>query len=77
MATNCFNMDNKKLNRLKVVLAEKSLSNKWLAEQLGVTQATVSKWVTNTTQPPLDAFVAIAKCLEVKMEDLIRDTDNE
>lgn len=70
-------MDNKKLNRLKVVLAEKSLSNKWLAEQLGVTQATVSKWVTNTTQPSLDAFVAIAKCLEVKMEDLIRDDESE
>lgn len=70
-------MDNKKLNRLKVVLAEKSLSNKWLAEQLGVTQATVSKWVTNTTKPPLDAFVAIAKCLEVKMEDLIRNIESE
>lgn len=77
MVTNSIKMENKKLNRLKVVLAEKSLSNKWLAEQLGVTQATVSKWVTNTTQPPLDAFVAIAKCLEVKMEDLIRDSKKE
>ena len=27
--------NNKNLNRIKVVLAEKNLQNKWLAEQLG------------------------------------------
>ena len=35
--------DNKNLNRIKVILAEKNLQNKWLAEQLGRNQATVSK----------------------------------
>lgn len=30
------------INRLKVVLAEKKRTNKWLAEQLGKDQATVS-----------------------------------
>ena len=29
------NMANKELNRLKVVLAEKKRTNKWLGEQLG------------------------------------------
>lgn len=43
--------DNKNLNRIKVILAEKNLQNKWLAEQLGRNQATVSKWVTNNAQP--------------------------
>ena len=31
-------MDSKHLNRIKVVLAEKDKSNKWLAEQLGKTK---------------------------------------
>ena len=47
-------MDSKHLNRIKGVLAEKEKTNKWLAEQLGKDQATISKWVTNTTQPNLE-----------------------
>ena len=45
------NMEGKDLNRLKVVLAEKKRTNKWLAEQIGVDQATVSKWCTNRAHP--------------------------
>ena len=41
------------LNQLKLVLVKKKRTNKWLAEQLGVSQTTVSKWCTNTTQPDL------------------------
>lgn len=41
----------KRINRLKIVLAEEQKSSKWLAEQLGKDRATVSKWVTNTMQP--------------------------
>ena len=66
-----------KLNRIKVVLAEQGRTNKWLAEKVGKDPATVSKWCTNTTQPPLEAFVAIAQCLGVKMEDLIRKSEVE
>ena len=44
-------MESKDLNRLKVVLAEKKRTNKWLAEQIGVDQATVSKWCTNRAHP--------------------------
>ena len=47
---------NKNLNRIKVILAEKNLQNKWLAEKIGRDQATVSKWATNSTQPSLDKF---------------------
>ena len=32
------------INRLKVVLAEKKKTNKWLCEQLNVNPSTVSKW---------------------------------
>ena len=43
-----YKMVNKDLNRLKVVLAEKKKSNKWLAEQLGKDPATISKWCPNS-----------------------------
>lgn len=65
-------MDIKHLNRIKVVLAEKDKSNKWLAEQLGKDQATISKWVTNTTQPNLEMLLLIAKALEVNINELVR-----
>ena len=65
-------MENKDLNRLKVVLAEKKKTNKWLAEQLGKDTATISKWCTNSAQPNLENLVEIAKCLEVTVNDLIR-----
>lgn len=62
----------KDLNRLKVVLAEKKKTNKWLAEQLGKDPATISKWCTNSAHPNLENLVEIAKCLEVTVNDLIR-----
>lgn len=61
----------KEINRLKVVLAEKKRTNRWLAAQLSKNEATISKWCTNTTQPSLDDLVLIAKCLEVDTKDLL------
>lgn len=65
-------MEGKDLNRLKVVLAEKKRTNKWLAEQIGVDPATVSKWCTNTAQPNLENLIEISKSLEVDVSELIR-----
>ena len=59
------------INRLKLVLAEKKRTNKWLAEQLGKDQATVSKWCTNASQPSLEMLLKIAETLEVDMKDLL------
>ena len=60
----------KDINRLKVVLAEKKRTNKWLAEQLGKDPATVSKWCTNTIQPNVETLVEIAKLLSVDIQDM-------
>lgn len=70
------NMESKDYNRIKVVLVEKKRSNKWLAEQLRKDQSTVSKWCTNSAQPGLEMLFQIAKCLEVKVQDLIREPAN-
>ena len=59
------------INRLKVVLAEKKRTNKWLAEQLGKDPGTVSKWCTNKMQPNLETLVKIAECLGVNAKDLL------
>lgn len=64
------------INRIKVVLADKKRTNKWLAEQLGKDPATVSKWCTNTSQPSLDTLVEIADLLDVDISDLVR-TNNQ
>lgn len=64
----------KNINRLKVVLAEKQRTNKWLAEQLDKDPATVSKWCTNTAQPGLETLLQIAKALEVDVKDLLNSS---
>ena len=66
----------KYINRLKVVLAEKKRTNKWLAEQLGKDPATVSKWCTNTIQPNVETLVEIAKYLNVDIQDLFWPIEN-
>ena len=64
--------ETKPLNRIKVVLAEKGKPNKFLSDNLGVAPTTVSKWVTNTCQPPMETFVKIAKLLDVELAELIQ-----
>ena len=65
-----------KLNRIRVVLAERDLNNKWLSDKLGKDPATISKWVTNTTQPSLEALIAMANALEVSVQELVRQDIN-
>ena len=60
------------INRIKVVLAEKNRTNKWLAEQLGKDPATISKWCTNTSQPGIETLIEIAQILDVEVGDLLR-----
>ncbi len=69
--------EDKAINRIKVVLAEKRRTNKWLAEQLDKDQATVSKWCTNKAQPGLETLIQIAKCLDVDIRELIVQTKKE
>ena len=62
-----------KLYRLRVILAEKELSNKWLAERLGKSEFTISRWTTNKMQPSLPQLFEIAKVLNVDVKALIED----
>lgn len=59
------------INRLKVALAEKKKTNKWLCEQLNVNPSTVSKWCTNSSQPDLETLIKISHLLNVELTDLV------
>ena len=67
----------KDINRLKVVLAEKKRTNKWLADALKKDPATVSKWCTNTAQPGLETLIEIARVLEVDVKELLNSSKTE
>lgn len=58
-------------NRIRVVLADKQITNRWRAEQMGVTDMTVSRWKTNKIQPSMTQFVEIARLLQVDIKDLL------
>ena len=65
-------MNGNNMNRLKVVLAEKNIQSKWISEQLGVSRATVSKWVNNTSQPSLEMIDKLAKLRDIDYTELLR-----
>ena len=67
----------KEVNRIKVVLAEKKRTSKWLAEQIGKNPATVSKWCTNTIQPSMDTLLDTANPLEMNIQDLLLPTNQK
>lgn len=62
------------INRIKVVLAEKKRTNRWLAKELGKGPATVSKWCTNSSQPDLSTLKKAAELLDVDVKDLLWST---
>lgn len=65
-----------KLNRIKLVLVEKDLSQTWLAEKIGKSFSTVNAYCCNRQQPTLTVLQEIAKVLNVEMKDLISESSN-
>ena len=64
-----------KLNRIKLVFVEQNKTGKWLADALGKTPSTVSKWCQNSIQPDLNTLDKIAKLLDVDVKDLLNSTE--
>lgn len=64
----------KPINRIRVVLAEQDRSNKWLAEKVGKSRTTVSRWCTNEMQPSLETLREIAEALGVDIRELLITT---
>ena len=64
------------INRIRVVLAEQNKTNRWLAEQMGKSEITISRWVQNKIQPSLEQLLQVAKLLSISPKDLINDINN-
>lgn len=64
-------------NRIRIVLADKVITNRALATYLGVNEMTVSRWTTNKIQPSMSQFVDIAKFLNVQLEELIESKSDK
>lgn len=62
------------MNQFSVILAEKNLTNKWLAKQLHKSETTVSRWVKNKNQPSLNLLVEITKLLNVDTKYILETT---
>lgn len=59
------------INRLKKLLSEKKITNKWLSEQLGVNSTTVSKWCTNSSQPSIEMVFRMMDVLDADISQII------
>lgn len=62
-----------KLNRIKLVLVEREISQTQLAKELGKSFSTINAYCSNRKQPSLDLLNKIAEYLSVNIKDLIVD----
>jgi len=67
-------MSKKRYNRIKIVLAEKEKSAKWLATQVDRNKSTISRWCTNDMQPTIEMFYQIAEVLDIEVRELFVPT---
>ena len=70
-------MNNKPLNQIKVVMAQRMITNNDLCKLLNKDTTTISRWVTNKTQPSLENLIEIAKVLKCDIGDLVRMDDSD
>lgn len=63
--------ENINLNRLKVALVERNKTSKWLAEQIGKSETTVSRWASSKSQPSVEQLFAIAEILNMDVRELL------
>ena len=62
------------MNRIKAVLAESQLTNRWLATQMGKSENTISRWCSNKSQPSIIQLQEIANLLDVDIRQLLTTT---
>lgn len=72
MKSKFFN-DMANINRLKVVLVEHGKTGKWLANELGKSTCTISKWCSNSIQPDLQTLNRISELLDINIKELLID----
>tara|TARA_X000000950_G_scaffold170036_1_gene207350 strand:+ start:775 stop:972 length:198 start_codon:yes stop_codon:yes gene_type:complete len=62
-----------KYNRIKEILEEKGLTQKWLSDEIGVSVVTVNFWCSNKSQPSIKTLFQIADCLKFQPKELLNE----
>lgn len=62
-----------KLNRIKAVLSDKGISQRWLAKKFDKSFSMVNACACNRIQPNLETLQQIAEIRQVDLKDLITD----
>ncbi len=62
------------MNRIKEVLEEKGIKQKWLAEKLGKSYNMVNSYVQNRRQPSIEDLFRIGQILSVEPKELLKET---
>lgn len=68
---------NEELNKIKEVLFFQRKTQKWLADQLGITSTAMTLICNNKTQPHLKDLKRIAQILDVDIRELLVPTKNK
>ena len=66
-----------RLNRIKEVLEEKGISQKWLAKELNKSFSTMNAYACNPPQSSLEILYQISRILHVKISELLVDNDHK
>ena len=64
------------MNRIKEVLEEKGIKQKWLAVQLGKSYNMVNSYIQNRQQPRLEVLFEIAEILQIDAKELLKSKTN-
>jgi putative transcriptional regulator len=64
------------MNRIKEVLEEKGIKQKWLAEKLGKSYNMVNSYIQNRQQPRVEILFEIARILDVEPKELLTEIKN-
>ena len=63
-------------NRIKIALLERQKTGKWLSDQLGKSEVTISRWTSNSSQPSIETLYKIAKLLQMDVSELLIKNDS-
>lgn len=58
--------------RLYQLRRSRGMSQEQLAERIGVSRQTISKWEGGLSTPDLEKLIALADCFEITMDELVR-----
>lgn len=64
-------------SRIGIIIEEKGYKKKWIANQIGVSQNVLSRWINDVSIPSLKNCFKLADLLNCKVDDLYERVDKK